>query len=214
LYMILNTLHNFQTTEQQMTPNDNRRRKKSKQRIADAVFDINTTSTSNDLVTPSIENNIETTLPPTIEQDKNVDHEQTNLLNMENSTTENDNEQTSLNLTQMSENQLTPTRMDNLQETSTFSHDYNSEDMIQLSQLSPINTSRITQHLHNNTNNNFNTSSTSTTTHAIPIANDELNSIQPRNLINIFPNSRENSQSDINKSTKGNLETQEPGHPT
>jgi hypothetical protein len=45
-YMILNTLHNFQSTEQQMTPSDNRRRKKSKQRIANSVFNINTTNST------------------------------------------------------------------------------------------------------------------------------------------------------------------------
>jgi hypothetical protein len=220
LYMILNTLHNYQATEQQMTPSDGRRRKKSKQRVSNSTFNIDSTSTStltNDFVTPITNNNqSESQLPTTIKKTQNDNKFKTTTLDLENTTMEQENDQLSVNLTQLPEHQLTPPQADNLQETSTFSHEYNSEDMIQLSQLSPINTSRTGNHTYSNTNNEFNhTDIINTTNQAIPLANDDSVSIQPRNLNDIYPNSRENSQSDNNNSLNtGNLETQGPGHNT
>jgi hypothetical protein len=45
-------------------------------------------------------------------------------------------------------------------------------------------------------------------------SDDTTNIIEPRNLINIFPDHRNNSPNDHNNSNEGNLETQGPGHNT
>jgi hypothetical protein len=161
-----------------------------------------------------MDNQNDTVLPPTIKKDSNDTNMQNNILEPNHLQTEHYNENIGVNLTHMSENQLTPTRTDILQENSIFSHEYNSEDMIQLSQLSPINTSRVTQYTYNNNDNINHNITTSASTTSIQTSSDDSNSIQPRNLNNIFPTDRETNQHDFNNSTKGNLETQGPGNNT
>jgi hypothetical protein len=77
--MILNTLNNFQTTDQQMTPSENRRRKKSKQRRHDAVFNIGpNTPTNNDTHTSPTDDHSDIQLPPTIVKQRNETEMETN----------------------------------------------------------------------------------------------------------------------------------------
>jgi hypothetical protein len=82
------------------------------------------------------------------------------------------------------------------------------KNKIQLSQLSPINTSRVTQHTYNKNDNINHNIPTSATTTSRQTSSDDSNSIQPRNLNNIFPTERETNQNDFNNLSKGNLETQ------
>jgi hypothetical protein len=194
--MILNTLHNFQATEQLMMPSDSRRRKNQineYRALLSTSIVIGTSTLTNGFVTPITNNNqSKSQFPTTIKKTQHDNKFKTTILDLENSTMEQDNNQLSVNLTQLPEHQLTPIQADNLQETSIFSHKYNSENMIQLSQLSPTNTSRTTHHTYSNTNNELNhTDIFSTTNQAIPLANDDCDSIQPRNLNDIYPNNGE-----------------------
>jgi hypothetical protein len=237
LYMILNTLHNFQTTDQQMTPADSRRRKKYKQVLPDATFNINTptTDTTNVLHSPP-NSNIEIQIPANITKNQHTD---INTYNSDDQTTtkmeeskqpdtqmigdqtspsqQNEtntspnisiqDDQFSINTTTMTEDHITPQRTTTLHDTN---HEYNSEDMISLPQLSPIQQLQPTQHTYDITDNSQNNTSS---TEPISLVNNDPQRIQPRNLINIYPD-REYRYTENNDKTQGNLETQETGHCT
>jgi hypothetical protein len=118
----------------------------------------------------------------------------------------------SLNLTQMSENQLSPLHGTNNQQETDYSNEYNSDNMLQ---LSPINTSTVNQHLNTSTENSQMTTDNDFHVQATSLESDDTtNIIEPRNLNNIFPDHRNNSPNDHNYSKEGNLETQGPGRNT
>jgi hypothetical protein len=105
----------------------------------------------------------------------------------------------------MTDNQLTPLQTENNQ-SSTF----NSEDMLNLEQSSPIHT-RFTQQTQNN--NSAQSTRGTNSTQSNSNGNDESTHIQPRNLNNNYPINGNQSQLD-NNNTDGNLNTKVSGNNT